>query len=208
MVKAKKRELYVEGGGDKNPSLASECRRAFSKLFERAGVVQRPKVIACGGRRRAYDQFCIAHDEAKADVWLLVDAESLAPVGPPFDPWEHVRTQPGDGWERPPGANAEHLQLMNVCMETWLIADHEAVREVFGPKLDESKLPPEGPSLEERDKPMIYGALAAATRGTPSGEYSKGSHAFKVLAEVSPDKLRALSWAGRFLDEIRDVAAG
>lgn len=39
----RKRELYVEGGGDKNPSLASECRRAFSKLFEKAGVTHKPE---------------------------------------------------------------------------------------------------------------------------------------------------------------------
>lgn len=58
----RKRELYVEGGGDKNPILASECRRAFSKLFEKAGVVHKPRVIACGGRKSAYDQFCDAHE--------------------------------------------------------------------------------------------------------------------------------------------------
>ncbi len=56
MVTPGKRELYVEGGGDKKPSLASECRRAFSKLFERDDITNKPRVIACGGRQRAYDQ--------------------------------------------------------------------------------------------------------------------------------------------------------
>ncbi len=202
MVKPKKRELYVEGGGNKHPSLASECRRAFSKLFERAGIAQKPRVIACGGRKNAYDQFCTAHQEAKADVWLLVDAEERAASGPVFDPWTHVKARLGDGWDRPSGANDDQLQLMNVVMETWLLADREALKKIFGPRLDEGKLPPEGASLETKDKPAVYAALKAAAKPTPSGEYGKGAHSFKVLAEVSPMKLRPLSWANRFLEEM------
>ena len=65
MVRPTRRVLYVEGGGDRNPSLASECRRAFSKLFEKAGIQRRPKVVACGGRQSAYDRFCTAHQSAE-----------------------------------------------------------------------------------------------------------------------------------------------
>lgn len=197
-----KRELYVEGGGDKNQSLVTECRRAFRKLFEKAGVAQRPRVIPCGGRKRAYDRFCTAHAAAKADIWLLVDAEELVPSGPPFDPWAHVKARPGDNWDRPSGATDDQLQFMNVVMETWLLADRAALKKVFGHKLDQTKLPPEGGALETKDKPAVYSALAAATKPTPSGKYGKGPHSFRVLAEVSPKKLRALSWANRFLDAV------
>lgn len=97
MVKPPKaRQLYVEGGGDKNPSLRTECRRAFSKLFEKAGITNKPRVIACGGRKSAYDQFCTALEEAESEAWLLVDAEEVAPC-PPVDPWAHVKARPGDG---------------------------------------------------------------------------------------------------------------
>ena len=202
MVKTRKRELYVEGGGDKQPALASECRRAFGKLFEKANVKQRPRVVVCGGRKSAYDQFCKAHSEGKTDVWLLVDAEERVAAGPPFDPWSHVKARRGDGWDRPHGATDAQLQLMNVVMEAWLLADQAALIEVFGPKLDTSKLYAEGPTLETRSKPSIYDALAAATKPTPSGGYGKGTHSFKVLAEVSPAKLRRLSWANRFMVEM------
>lgn len=200
MVSTKSRELYVEGGGDKNPSLASECRKAFSKLFEKAGIAQRPKVIACGGRQRAYQQFCTAHAEAKAAVWLLVDAEEPVAAGPPFDPWTHVSQRKGDGWKRPSGVTDDQLHFMNVVMETWLLADRASLKAVFGPKLDEAKLPSEGAALENRGKPAVYADLAAATKPTPSREYGKGPHSFKVLAAVSPVKLGALSCAQRFLD--------
>jgi len=202
MVKSKRRELYVEGGGDKNTSLASECRKAFSKLFDNAGITTKPGVVVCGSRKRAYDRFRTALDAAKADVWLLVDAEDLVASGPPFEPWAHVKARRGDGWDRPSGATDDQLQLMNVVMETWLLADRGALRKVFGSKLNERKLPPEGAELETSDKPAVYAALAAATKPTPSGEYGKGAHSFKILAEVSPGKLRALPWAERFLVEM------
>jgi hypothetical protein len=193
------RILFVEGGGDKNPSLASECRRAFSKLFERAGIKERPKVVVCGGRRHAYDQFCRALSENKCNVWLLVDAEEGVAAGPPFDPWAHVAARKGDGWARPEGATDEQLQFMNVVMETWLLADQDALRRVFGPKLELHGLPPVGPALETLVKPAVYAALNAAIKPTPSKGYGKGSHSFKVLAEVDPAKLRVLSWANRLL---------
>jgi len=199
MVKAKKRVLFVEGGGDQNPSLASECRRAFSMLFERAGVKRRPKVVACGGRKRAFDQFCVALAEAKDDVWLLVDAEEPV-AGASFDPWAHVKARPGDGWERPGAATDEQLHLMTVTMETWLVADRAALTAVFGSKLDASKLPAEGAALETKTKAAINTALQQATKPTKAGPYGKGAHSFKVLAQVSPDKLRALAWGQRLLD--------
>lgn len=202
MVKPRPRELYVEGGGDHNPALASECRKAFSKLFERAGIQPRPKVVVCGGRRRAYDQFVQALKDDTADVWLLVDAESVVASGPPFAPWAHVLVRQGDQWAQPPTATDDHLHFMAVCTETWLLADHEALKQVFGPKLDLTKLPAHTRPLESVDKPQVYAALQAATKPTPAGEYGKGPHAFKVLAEVRPAPLRKLSWAARFLDAL------
>lgn len=202
MVKPTRRELYVEGGGEKNPSLASECRRAFAKLFESAGVVNKPRVIVCGSRASAYEQFCKAHEDGQAEIRLLVDAESPASSSAPLDPWEHVKTRSEDKWERPKGVHDEQLHLMSVMMETWLLADRAALKAVFGPKLDEKKLPAEDASLEQKGKQAVDAALAAATKTTPAGEYKKGSHSFAVLAKVAPAKLRTLVWADRFLNTL------
>ena len=202
MVKPRRYELYVEGGGDHNPDLASECRKAFSKLFEKAGVTRKPRVIVCGGRKIAYDQFCLAMQEGASDAWLLVDAEDVVSSGPPFNPWSHVRTRQGDGWVRPNGATDDQLHFMAVCMETWLLSDREALKATFGPKLDVSKLPDVNTLLECVEKVKVYGALAKATEPTPSETYKKGAHSFKALAEVKFANLRILSWAARFLDEM------
>lgn len=198
---ARPKLLFVEGGGDHNPSLASECRRAFGKLFERAGVESRPRVVVCGGRKNAYDKFCQALAEGDSDAWLLVDAEEVMSSGP-FDPWAHVKARVGDGWDRPAGAKDEYLQLMAVCMETWLVADRAALKAVFGPKVDLRRLPAPGISLEGVEKSRIQDALAKAAAPTPAETYGKGSHSFKVLALVEPASLRVLSWAARFLDEM------
>ena len=100
---------------------------------------------------------------------------------------------------RPGDANDEQLHFMSVCMETWLIADPAALKEVFGPKLDDSRLPAL-PQLESIDKLTIYKLLDAAVRPTKAGTYSKGSHSFRILEKVSPAAIRELSWGRRFLD--------
>jgi len=162
-------------------------------------VTKRPQVRVCGGRSNAFKQFLKAHRLGDAEVWLLVDAEENASIGPPFDPWGHVKRRIGDGWDRPSDAVDDQLHLMSVCMETWLLADRAALREVLGSKLKLSKLPPEGAELEAKQKCDVYAALEAASKPTPSGNYGKGAHSFKVLELVDPKKLRALPWANRFL---------
>lgn len=202
-MRPRPRQLFVEGGGDHNSSLASECRKAFHKLLDADGHARKPRVVACGGRRRAYDVFCKALAAGDVDAWLLVDAEDpVAPTSPPA-PRTHVKTRPEDGWARPPGATDGQLHFMAVCTETWLLADPEALRAVFGRELELGKLLAPDPALEAVPKPAAYAALAAATRGSAAGRYSKGSHSFKALERVRPERLRALPWAARFLDALR-----
>jgi hypothetical protein len=49
--------IYVEGGGDTD-FLRSRCREAVTKLLKNAGFAGRlPRLIACGSRDDAYDDF-------------------------------------------------------------------------------------------------------------------------------------------------------
>jgi hypothetical protein len=191
-----RRVLYVEGGGDKNPSLASECRKAFSKLFERAGVTQKPRVVACGGRGPAYEAFRSAQEQRDTEAWLLVDAEDLPTSA---SPWSHVKARAGDAWERPADATDDQLHLMTATMEAWLAADPDALSEVMGRDFDTSKLPAVE-RLESTPKQALYDAFDAAAKRTKAGKYEKGSHSFKALEGVCPTKLRRLTWGQRFLD--------
>ena len=83
-------KLYVEGGGD-SKTLKRACRRGFGKFLERAGVAGRmPRIVACGSRDNAYENFKTAHDLDDGRAMLLVDAE--AQVTSP-GPWQHLKTR-------------------------------------------------------------------------------------------------------------------
>ena len=156
-------------------------------LQESAGLKGRcARVVVGGGRKAAYDAFCqLLSESAKGDsVWLLVDAEDAVVAS---SRWEHVRTRVGDGWKCPPGATENHLHLMNQVMETWLLADPAALKEVFKARFAPAAIPA-WPDLEAVPKLTIYDALKKAT-GAGTNAYDKGQHSFKVLALVDATKL-------------------
>ena len=199
------RKLFVEGGGNDNDALKTECRRAFRALLERAGFKGRmPRIVACGGRRNAYEQFCTAILGGDDSALLLVDAE--APVVTE-DPWRHVAQRPGDAWDRPAGATEAHLHLMVQCMEAWFLADRRVLAEFFGQGFQANALPSVTSIPEDVDKLDLYNRLKQATRTTKTkGVYDKGKHSFKLLTMLDPSLVRkAGPWAERFFATIDRV---
>ena len=200
MVKRPIRKLFVEGGGNNNSALKTECRRAFTKLLEAAGFEGRlPRIVPCGGRRQAYSQFCTAvqnfgeHDVAV----LLVDSEAAVTEN---SAWAHVRNRKGDGWEKPENASDKQLHLMVQCMESWFLADRKAMREFFGDGYREKSIPPATAQIEKVDKTDLYNKLKTATKDTKTkGAYGKGEHSFKLLARLDPNLIKKASpWAEHF----------
>ena len=199
------RRLFVEGGGDDNEALKTECRRGFRKLLEKAGLVGRmPRIVACGGRKSAYDQFCTAMSGTAVDdvAVLLVDAEDAKTE---TSPWEHVKQRQSDGWKKPDGATDDDLHLMIECMESWFLTDKESLAEFFGQGFREASLPA-NPKVEEVSKSDVYNGLRSASKNTQKGAYGKGAHSFKLLALVDPAKVReAAPSADRFFKHLDNV---
>lgn len=164
-----------------------------------------PRVVACGGRRNAYDSFRTSHDNAgNADFpILLVDGE--APVTE-ADPWEHVRRRPGDAWQRPGGASSDQLHLMVQAMEAWFHADKQKVQEFYGQGFRLAALS-QRPDIDNIPKSDLFDGLKMATTACPTkGEYSKGGHSFAILALIDPAKVRASSpHAGRLLNVVNQT---
>lgn len=191
--------IYIEGGGD-SKDLQSRCREGFRKLIERTGFEGRmPSTVACGGRNNAYDMFKTALRSANQDDFpmLLVDSEEPVTMAP----WDHLKSR--DGWERPAGAEDDQAQMMVTCMETWIMADREALRNVFGPPLRENALfPLEG--LEHRSRQDLLVALKNATDDCGRGNgYDKGRRSFQILAELDPETLKEnLSYFRRFSETL------
>jgi hypothetical protein len=201
--------VYVEGGGSTN-TLKTACRRGFSAFLEKAGLKgYMPRIVACGGRQNAYEDFCTAikNDEG---AMLLVDSES--PVNQQDDkdpekwnPWVHLKNRKGDQWEKPPNASVTDCHLMVQCMETWFLADRAALAAFYGKSFHEESLPPKENPIESIEKKQVYRSLKKATRSCEkTGEYDKGGHSFAILAMIDPNKIvDASPWAKRFVTALK-----
>lgn len=178
--------LFVEGGGN-TAELKNRCREGFTTLLRRAGFEgMMPRIVPCGTRRAAYDDFVMAHRQGNYNfVALWVDSED--PVGDVEQPWAHLLARQSDKWERPVGASDEQVFLMTTCMETWLLADRPALRAHYKTKLKESALP-SLTDLEARHRHDVQDALERATQDCTNA-YQKNKRAFALLAAVNPAEL-------------------
>ena len=98
--------LYVEGGGDKNKRLATQCRQGFAKFFAKAGIQRHHEVVVCGGRDEARRRF---QRSTELDSRLLIDSEGPAPT----------IHEPG-------------VFYMIQAMEAWFYADKTALVVYYG----------------------------------------------------------------------------
>jgi hypothetical protein len=204
-------KLYVEGGGD-SAVLRTACREGFTRFITRAGIAKRPRVVACGSRRDAYESFCMAIANGEAAM-LLVDSE--VPVAPEhqqpkdqpaqWQPWQHLKARVGDGWDKPANALDTDCHLMVQVMESWFLVDRETLRTFFGQGFRENALPAANRPIEGVAKDDVYRALKQATGDCKTkAEYGKGEHSFKLLVSIDPAKVIAASpWARRFVDELK-----
>ena len=207
--------LYVEGGGDAR-SLKTDCREGFANFLSKAGLKDHmPRIIACGGRRNAYESFCTAIENGES-AFLLIDSE--APVVPQAGepksteqdrlqwlPWLHLKQQNGDNWDKPQSANDTDCHLMVQIMENWFLADSATLTTFFGDGFDKNKLPDTFIGIEAIAKQTVYVALKAATaKCKTKTAYGKGEHSFKILAAIDAKKVCAASpWAQRLVENLK-----
>lgn len=202
--------IYVEGGGDSNQQ-KTELRQGFNSLMEQQlskARAKRPRwnVVFAGGRKAAYDAFIHKLRVAGPEVLcvLLVDSEDrLDPESPePRDESpegrlnrlavdavarrDHLIRQ--DDWKLLYQASPEHVHLMVQCMETWIVADPEALADYYKQGFQASTLPSRH-ELEEEPKTDVYRKLRAATERTQKGAYTKIKHASELLRRVDPQKI-------------------
>ena len=169
--------------------------------MKRAGFKGRlPRIIACGSRSAAFDDFTTALSTAREGdiVILLVDSETPLRIDPataqPVNPWKHLLNQ--DHWTKPAAAKDEHAYLMVVCMESWFLADVNALKSYFGPGFKEDKIKA-NPMIEQIPKDSVFKQLADATaESIHKGKYdgrSKARHSFEILGRLDPAKVRIAS---------------
>ena len=198
-------KVYVEGGGN-TKTTRTACRKGFSEFFGRAGL--RPRMMPCGGRGEAYDDFRDALRAAHDGEFVILLVGSEEPVAEGSDPWTHLGNRAADRWSRPREAGDDSAQLMVQCMEAWFLADKDSLARFFGAGFNRSALPARQ-DVENVPKDDIEAGLKMATRRCGKKlTYHKGRHSFAILAELDPGKVTAASpHAKRLVDAIRGRAS-
>ena len=189
--------VYVEGGGD-SKALKTACRKGFGKFVEKAGAAgAMPRIVACGSRGDAYQSFRTGHTHATGSVLLLVDAEGPVTAA---GTWQHLENS--DGWDRPDAAVDGQCHLMVHVMESWFLADADALEAFYGQGFRRHALPP-NPMLEDISKQRVLDGLDQAALDTKKRGYNKSAHGFEILERLAPSKVRDASpFAGLFIDAV------
>ena len=179
--------IYMEGGGSRNTRAA--LRRGMDTLLgslKKAATDKKMgwKLICCGARNDAFCRFRNAAGNGEATiVLLLVDAEGPVAKGP----CEHL--QADDNWDMT-GVHAESVHLMTQTMETWIVADADALCHYYGQGFNARALP-EAVNLESVAKQDIDSSLRRATERTGKGRYQKITHASVLLQRIDAEKIKA-----------------
>lgn len=116
---------------------------------------------------------------------LLIDSDRS------FDNNLFEQLRQRDDWQPPPGAEPgdDRVFWMVQLMESWFLADRDALRIYYGQGFHTNALPG-NPQVENVPKADVLAALKAATRGTTKGEYHKTAHAPQLLARLDPVRVK------------------
>ena len=197
-------KVFIEGGGD-SEMLHDELRRGFRMFFLKAGCKgNMPRIVAGGGREQTYDCFKTAVTQGE-QAMLLVDSEAHVTCE---SPWEHFKMRPGDqNMTKPQGASDkdDDVYLMVCCMESWFLADRDALKAYFGQGYNENALPDINNPVESNSKQSVLDGLKNATRHCKTKRpYAKGEHSFALIGRIDPAKVeQASTWARKLLEKLR-----
>jgi hypothetical protein len=194
-------KLYIEGGGD-SALQDTQFREGWRTFFENAGLKGRmPATFRGGGRQQTFDAYQTAlrtRREGELPL-LLVDSEDLVPDG--RDEWAHLKAR--DGWDRPPAGGEGDAFLMIACMESWFLADREALKAFFHDCWRDQAIP-QWANLEAVPKADVLDKLAQATAACGKKAYAKGKRSFEILKMIDPAKVeQKCPGAKRLLDRLR-----
>lgn len=179
--------IYMEGGGNSKDGKVA-LRQGMDALLNPLKAAARSKalhwrLVACGSRNAAFQAFCNAVSASDdAFVMLLVDSEAPVSTGPR----RHLASR--DGWDLS-FADEEAVHLMVEVMETWIIADADALVTYYGQRFRRNALPSRQ-NLEDVSKSDVERALNHATEQTTKGRYQKIKHASDLLRRIDVNRVR------------------
>ena len=177
----------MEGGGKGNSAKASLRQGMDMFLYPIKEAIRskswRWKLVPNGSRNEAFSSFKQAVlNDVTTIIILIVDAEDPVKTSA----CEHLKLR--DGWDFG-FTKDDNVHLMIQTMETWLVADTEALSNYYGQNFKQSVLPSAN-TLETIPKAEISQGLKRATKATQKGEYHKIRHASELLKRIDSSKVR------------------
>ena len=195
--------LYIEGGGE-GKTFRARFRKGWRVFFDAAGVGGRTKIIRGAGRQQTFKRFASAVSDPRSGTipLLLLDSEGAVAAG--HSVWRHLSAR--DGWRKPKDAGEDQAFLMVQVMETWFLADRDALRRYFGEGFRDRAIK-HWPILEDVPKSTVLDALDSATKMCRK-PYAKGKTSFELLGETDPARVAAACpHADALLQRLRALSA-
>ncbi len=180
--------IYIEGGGNDRLSWR-KIRAGFGEFLDPLRQLARSRriewsVIPCGSRNETFKEFRIAlrrHPEA-FNV-LLVDSEDRVVL----PRWDHLRQQ--DRWDVP-ALHEDQCHFMVRAIESWLVADPDALADFYGQGFLRNALPRQE-DVEAIEKNDLMAKLDRAVRETSKRTYRKIDHCAELLKRVDRQRVRS-----------------
>ena len=188
-------QIYIEGGAKGQDRAASvELRKGFAEFFgeliERAREKNlRFRSIICGSTEITCKIFTQAKKNTPNDfLILLVDSDTA--VDEKEKSKIFLQNNPKLKKCDLKAVEENQCHLMVQMMESWFLADVEALKNYFGKDFKENKLR-KNKKVEEIAKSDVLDSLKEATKETQKGVYHKIQDGAKLLELINPQKVRA-----------------
>jgi len=203
-------KLYVEGGGrGTNKNATIKLQQGFDAFLREPKDAARAKkisfrVIPSGSTTDTYEEFIFSVENSPQSFnLLLVDSDEAVPEDESARAFLQRKYKK---WKLQI-INDEQCHLMVQVMESWFLADVEALKNYFGKDFKENKLR-KNKNVEEIAKPDVLDSLKEAAKDTQKGIYHKIQDGAKILELVSPKKVRKAAPHCRRLFETITEAIG
>ncbi len=182
-------QLIIEGGGD--PASSKPLKQAFRAFIRRAVPNCRypPRIIDSGSHDDSLKFF--AQQLRRKDVTSILLVDSEAPVPDGVGKIKFVNNKgklySNQGEHSLPEEVADQVYSMVQMMESWLLADPEALANYYGQDFHAANLP-RNPNVEQVSKTDIERGLTAAVRNTGEKHYHKVKHGFDLIGKADEQR--------------------
>ena len=185
-------KLYVEGGGKGSHKLATiKLQQGFDAFFRDLKNAARAKkisfkIIPSSNTQTTYEDFLISvRNSPQSFNLLLVDSDEAIAENETARDFLQKKYKK---WLLKT-IKDEQCHLMVQIMESWFLADVDALKSFYGREFKESAIP-KRKNVETIAKDTVEKSLAAATAKTQKAEYHKIEHGAKILELINPQKVR------------------